>query len=54
VVVDWHAEVAARPEIISPDGIHLAQDPATGFISTQAATARTALYWDGVAACTDQ
>jgi hypothetical protein len=51
VVVDWHAEVTARPHLLGPDGIHLAEDPVSGFPSTEAATTRTRMYWDGVAAC---
>jgi hypothetical protein len=43
VVVDWQAVIDSRPELIAPDGIHLA--------GNEAATARQELYWQGVRAC---
>lgn len=51
VVVDWQAEVDARPWLLSADGIHLASDPATDAATLESASARTDLYWDGVAQC---
>lgn len=53
VVVDWQAEVDARPWLLDPDGIHLAADPATGDVAADAASARTSLYWRGVQQCQD-
>jgi hypothetical protein len=53
VVVDWQAELTAHPQLLNPDGIHLAQDPANSLISADAAAARTGLYWRGVASCDD-
>lgn len=53
VVVDWQAEVDARPWLLSSDGIHLASDPATGEVTAEAAAARTDLYWQGVGQCRD-
>jgi len=51
VVVDWQAQLDARPDLLADDGIHLAPDPVTGDVLAEAAAARTELYWQGVRAC---
>jgi hypothetical protein len=51
VVVDWQAEVDARPDLLDPDGIHLARDPRTQQVSATAASVRTNLYWQGARQC---
>jgi hypothetical protein len=51
VVVDWQAEVDANPALLDPDGIHLPDDPATGEVAADAASARNGLYWQGVQQC---
>lgn len=51
IVVDWQAVVEADPSLVADDGIHLATAPGTDDVSPTAATVRSRLYWDGVAAC---
>jgi hypothetical protein len=53
VVVDWQPVIDAHPEYIDPDGLHLAkkaEGTGEGW-RTDAAEARQAMYWDGVAQC---
>jgi hypothetical protein len=51
IVVDWQAVIDGQPTLLSPDGIHLSDDPATGTISATSSSARANLYWQGVSQC---
>ncbi|MFN8019163.1 MAG: fibronectin type III domain-containing protein [Acidimicrobiales bacterium] len=53
VVVDWQAEVDAHPELLGPDGVHLAEDGevAGQRASGAAADAYASTIWQGVAQC---
>jgi hypothetical protein len=51
VVVDWQERVDARPDLMSPDGIHLTPRPGVAFATAEAAAWRTSLYWEGTARC---
>ena len=51
VVLDWQERIDSRPDLLGGDGIHLAPLPGVAWARPDVAAVRTALYWEGVAAC---
>jgi hypothetical protein len=50
VVVDWQTVLDRHPEVMAPDGVHLAGDE-SGAAFASSAAARLDLYWAGVQKC---
>lgn len=51
VVADWAPVIEESPDLLDPDGIHLADGSGPYGISSEAAAARMGLYWDAADRC---